>query len=78
MTTAGLTEQFVLGNYGRFPISFTHGEGSYLWDEDGRRYLDFVTWIAVCALGHCPEVMKDALAEQGGKLIHVSNLYQIR
>ncbi|MDF1657108.1 MAG: acetylornithine/succinylornithine family transaminase [Verrucomicrobiales bacterium] len=78
MTTAGLTEQFVLGNYGRFPISFTHGEGSYLWDEDGRRYLDFVTGIAVCALGHCPEVMKNALTEQGGKLIHVSNLYQIR
>lgn len=78
MTTAGLTEQFVLGNYGRFPISFVRGEGSYLWDEEGRRYLDFVTGIAVCALGHCPGVMKKALTEQGGKLIHVSNLYQIR
>ncbi|MDF1824572.1 MAG: acetylornithine/succinylornithine family transaminase [Verrucomicrobiales bacterium] len=78
MTTARLTEQFVLGNYGRFPISFVRGEGSYLWDEEGRRYLDFVTGIAVCALGHCPEVMKRSLAEQGEKLIHVSNLYQIR
>ena len=78
MTTAGLTEQFVLGNYGRFPISFARGKGGYLWDEEGNRYLDFVTGIAVCALGHCPEVMSKALREQGEKLIHVSNLYQIR
>ena len=78
MTTAELTEQYVLGNYGRFPVSFTHGEGGYLWDEDGKQYLDFVTGIAVCALGHCPEVMTTALHEQGQKRIHCSNLYQIR
>jgi len=78
MTTAELTEQFVLGNYGRFPIAFSHGKGGYLWDEEGKRYLDFVTGIAVCALGHCPGPMTRALREQGEKLIHCSNLYQIR
>ncbi|MEM1442328.1 MAG: aminotransferase class III-fold pyridoxal phosphate-dependent enzyme, partial [Verrucomicrobiota bacterium] len=78
MNTAELTEQYVLGNYGRFPISFTHGKGGYLWSEEGDRYLDFVTGIAVCALGHCPEAMTKALSKQGEKLIHCSNLYQIR
>lgn len=78
MNTAALTEQYVLGNYGRFPIAFARGEGGYLWDEEGKRYLDFVTGIAVCALGHCPEVMTKALSTQGAKLIHCSNLYRIR
>ncbi|MEM6915128.1 MAG: aminotransferase class III-fold pyridoxal phosphate-dependent enzyme [Verrucomicrobiota bacterium] len=78
MNTAELTEQYVLGNYGRFPISFSHGKGGYLWSEKGDRYLDFVTGIAVCALGHCPDSMTAALKKQGEKLIHCSNLYQIR
>ena len=77
-TTAELMNQFVLGNYGRFPVAFTRGEGGYLFDESGKKYLDFATGIAVCALGHCPEVMQKALAEQSAKLIHCSNLYQIR
>ena len=70
--------QFVLGNYGRFPVAVSRGEGGYLWDESGKKYLDFATGIAVCALGHCPEVMQKALADQSAKLIHCSNLYQIR
>jgi predicted acetylornithine/succinylornithine family transaminase len=78
MTTTELTEQFVLGNYGRFPIAMARGEGGYIFDEDGKRYLDFATGIAVCSLGHCPEVMQEALRSQGGKLIHCSNLYLIR
>ncbi|MEM7697971.1 MAG: acetylornithine transaminase [Verrucomicrobiota bacterium] len=78
MTTEELTEKYVLGNYGRFPIAFERGQGSYIEDETGRRYLDFATGIAVCALGHCPDVMQKALSEQGGTLIHCSNLYQIR
>ena len=76
--TADWTAQYVLQNYGRFPIAFERGEGGYLYDESGRKYLDFGTGIAVCSLGHCPEVMQQALKEQGGKLIHCSNLYQIR
>ncbi len=77
-TTAELMNQFVLGNYGRFPVAVSRGEGGYLWDESGKKYLDFATGIAVCALGHCPEVMQKALADQSAKLIHCSNLYQIR
>lgn len=78
MPTADLMSDYVLGNYGRFPISFERGEGSYLWSEEGRRYLDFSSGVAVCSLGHCPEVMQEALREQSAKLIHCSNLYHVR
>lgn len=78
MKTAEITAEFVLGNYGRFPLAFERGEGSWIWDEEGKKYLDFACGIAVCSLGHCPEVIQKALAEQGSKLIHCSNLYQIR
>lgn len=78
MTTAEMTDRFLLGNYGRFPIAFERGEGGYIWDENGKRYLDFSTGIAVCALGHSPKVMQEACTEQASKLIHCSNLYQIR
>lgn len=73
-----MTDRYLLGNYGRFPVSFERGEGGYIFDESGKRYLDFATGIAVCSLGHSPEVMQKALAEQAAKLIHCSNLYQIR
>ena len=78
MTTAELTDKYVLGNYGRFPLAFSRGEGAWIWDEEGKKYLDFATGIAVCSLGHCPDVMAKTLKEQGEKLIHCSNLYQIR
>jgi predicted acetylornithine/succinylornithine family transaminase len=77
-TTAELMDEYVLGNYGRFPIAFSRGEGAYLWSEEGRRYLDFSSGVAVCALGHSPGVMQRALREQSAKLIHCSNLYYIR
>lgn len=78
MTTKEMTDRFLLGNYGRFPVTMARGEGGFLWDEDGKRYLDFATGIAVCSLGHCPGAMRTALEEQGKTLIHCSNLYQIR
>lgn len=77
-TTIELTDEFLLGNYGRFPVAFSRGEGGYIFDEEGNKFLDFATGIAVCSLGHCPPVMQKALTEQGGKLIHCSNLYHIR
>ena len=77
MNTAELTAQYVLGNYGRFPVAFERGRGSWIWDEEGKRYLDFGGGIAVCSLGHCPDVIQRALADQSAKLIHCSNLYQI-
>ncbi len=53
MTTTEKTKQYVLETYGRFPLSVTRGEGTRVWDELGREYLDFCSGIAVCSLGHC-------------------------
>jgi acetylornithine/succinyldiaminopimelate/putrescine aminotransferase len=78
LSTERLMRDYVLGNYGRFPIAFERGEGAWLWSEEGRRYLDFSGGVAVCSLGHSPKVMVDALATQAAKLIHCSNLYWVR
>jgi acetylornithine/N-succinyldiaminopimelate aminotransferase len=70
-----LFENFVVPSYSRFDLVLERGKGSYVWDVDGRRYLDLAGGIAVCSLGHAhPEITK-ALTEQSQKLIHVSNLY---
>ena len=65
----------VVPSYGRFDLVFSHGEGSYLFDVDGKRYLDLGSGIAVCCLGHAHPAITEALVEQSRKLIHVSNLY---
>lgn len=75
---AAIQEQFqrnVVPSYGRFPLAFSHGAGSQIWDVGGRRYLDFATGIAVCCLGHGNAEITEALIEQSRKLMHVSNLY---
>jgi len=72
-----LTERYQMGNYARFPVTFVRGEGSWLYDDAGKPYLDFLGGIAVVLLGHaCPEVTR-AIAEQAGKLLHVSNLFHV-
>ncbi|MBX6424075.1 aspartate aminotransferase family protein [Thermosulfurimonas sp. F29] len=70
-----LGETYLAGNYRRFPVAFVRGQGTRLWDEEGREYLDFCAGIAVCALGHCPEEVVSAVRDQVEKLLHVSNLY---
>lgn len=65
----------ILNTYGRFPVTFTKGQGSRLWDADGKKYLDFCMGIAVCSLGHCHPVVTETLKRQAEELIHVSNLY---
>jgi acetylornithine aminotransferase/acetylornithine/N-succinyldiaminopimelate aminotransferase len=70
-----LFRQYVVPSYGRFDLAFTHGEGSWLYDVNHRRYLDLGGGIAVCALGHAHPAITEALAEQSRRLIHVSNLY---
>ena len=66
-----------MNTYGRLPVSFVRGEGCYLYDKQDNRYLDALTGIAVCGLGHAhPEVSK-AICEQAATLIHTSNLYGI-
>ena len=67
----------VLPTYNRAPMAFVRGEGSWLWAEDGRRYLDLGAGIAVNSLGHANPDLVAALTEQAGKLWHVSNLYRI-
>ncbi len=78
MTTAEKLSRYVLPTYARFPVSPVRGQGTWLWDEDGKRYLDFCSGIATCTLGHGHPGLVEALCRQAGKLIHCSNLYQIR
>ncbi len=67
----------LMPTYAPADIAFDHGEGAYLFDEEGRRYLDFASGIAVTGLGHAHPTLVAALAEQGGKLWHCSNLFRI-
>ncbi len=71
-------DHYVLPNYGRLPLWPERGEGPYLWDHDGRRYLDFASGVAVCPLGHAHPEVAQAIARQASTLIHVSNWYCIR
>ena len=64
----------VLPTYNRAPLAFTHGQGSWLYTEDGNRYLDLGSGIAVNALGHANPDLVATLTEQAGKLWHVSNV----
>ncbi len=67
--------QYLANTYTRFPIVITKGEGCWLWDLNGHRYLDFLSGIAVCGLGHCHPNVTEALTAQARKLFHVSNLF---
>jgi acetylornithine aminotransferase len=68
----------LMNTYARLPVAFSHGEGVWLWDTDGKRYLDALSGIAVNTLGHAHPQFIAALGEQIGKLIHCSNIYQVR
>ena len=67
----------IMTTYGRIDIAFTHGKGSFLFSEDGNRFLDYASGIAVNAFGHCHPKLVEALVEQANKLWHTSNLYRI-
>ncbi|NDV62596.1 aspartate aminotransferase family protein [Puniceicoccales bacterium CK1056] len=75
--TAALYDSHVLKNYGPAPFTLVKGEGSMLWDAENRRYLDFSTGIAVNTLGHGHPVWVERVSEQLGKLVHVSNLFNV-
>ncbi|MDQ6664315.1 MAG: aspartate aminotransferase family protein [Acidobacteriota bacterium] len=71
----GLEQDYLLQNYGRYPLVLRRGEGPWIWDVEGNRYLDFIAGIGVNALGHAhPRILK-IIAEQSALLIHSSNLY---
>ena len=73
-----LEREFLLQNYSRYPLVLDRGDGCYVYDVDGNRYLDFIAGIGVNALGHAHPRIVNVIREQAGLLIHSSNLYYHR
>ena len=69
------SQNHICQTYNRYNLAITRGSGCYLYDQEGRQYLDFVAGIAVCNLGHCPMEIARVMYEQAQQLVHVSNLY---
>ena len=69
------SETYLIHSYNRYPVVLDHGEGVYLYDTDGKKYLDFGSGIAVCAFGYGDEELKQALKDQIDKVVHVSNYF---
>lgn len=72
---AVVERRYHMGVYGRQPVAFARGEGAVLWDVDGKEYLDFLGGIAVMSVGHSHPAVVEAIREQAGRLMHVSNLF---
>ena len=72
------SSEYLFQNYGRIPLAFDHGEGAYLYDTEGKKYLDLVAGIAVNSIGYAHPKWVKAVQEQAAKLVHVSNLYQVK
>lgn len=72
-----LTQKYVMDTYNRFPIALVRGKGSYVWDVEGKRYLDFFSGLAVNNLGHSHPAVVRAIKKQAERLLHVSNLFHI-
>jgi len=70
-----LDAEHVMQTYGRLPVAFVRGEGTRVWDIEGKEYLDFLGGLAVVSLGHAHPEVAAAVAEQARTLLHVSNLY---
>jgi acetylornithine/N-succinyldiaminopimelate aminotransferase len=70
-----LEERYLMRTYRRAPVEFVRGEGTLLWDAEGREYLDFLAGISVCSVGHCNPEVVEAVREQAGRLMHTSNLF---
>ncbi|MCU7807757.1 MAG: aminotransferase class III-fold pyridoxal phosphate-dependent enzyme, partial [Candidatus Thiodiazotropha sp. (ex Semelilucina semeliformis)] len=67
----------LMTTYNRLPVSFSRGEGAWLWDTQEKRYLDAISGIAVCGLGHAHPEIQRAICDQAGSLLHTSNIYRI-
>ncbi len=70
-----LEQRYLMQTYRRAPVEFVRGEGALLWDAEGKEYLDFLAGISVCSVGHCNPAVVEAVREQAGRLMHVSNLF---
>ncbi|MDT8439474.1 MAG: aspartate aminotransferase family protein [Wenzhouxiangellaceae bacterium] len=73
-----MSESWLMDTYARLPVAFERGQGAWLYDENGERYLDAVAGIAVCSLGHADPVLAEALYDQAKTLVHTANLGHIR
>ncbi|MDR1963699.1 MAG: aminotransferase class III-fold pyridoxal phosphate-dependent enzyme, partial [Planctomycetaceae bacterium] len=73
--TISLYNKYVIGNYTRYPVSLVRGEGSEIWDAEGRRYIDFFPGWGCGLYGHCPKPIVEAVQKQVAKLIHVPNTW---
>lgn len=73
-----MSASHLMDTYARMPVAFERGEGAWLFDESGRRYLDAISGIAVCSLGHADPVLAEALCDQARTLIHTANLGHVR
>jgi acetylornithine aminotransferase len=67
----------IMPTYQRLPVTFSHGQGAWLWDDNNNRYLDALSGIAVCNLGHAHPAVHSAICQQSAKLLHTSNIYNI-
>jgi acetylornithine aminotransferase len=67
----------IMPTYARLAVTFTHGQGAWLWDTENKRYLDALSGIAVCSLGHAHPAIHQAICQQSEKLLHTSNIYRI-
>lgn len=72
-----MSQQYLIPTYARQPVAFVRGEGVWLFDENGHKYMDAISGIGVCNLGHCHPAVTRTLADQAGQLLHTSNLYRI-
>ena len=72
-----MTEKYLMNTYSRIPLAPIRGQGSRLWDADGKVYLDFVAGLAVNSTGHSHPKIVEAICKQASELVHVSNLYHI-
>ena len=73
--TIELFREYVIGNYRRYPVCLVRGEGSYVWDAEGERYLDFFPGWGCDLIGHCPPRVVRAVQDQVANLIHVPNTW---
>jgi predicted acetylornithine/succinylornithine family transaminase len=73
--TVAQFDRYVIGNYTRYPVCLVRGEGSWVWDAEGKRYLDFFPGWGCNLLGHCPPRLVEAVREQVGQLVHVPNTW---
>jgi acetylornithine aminotransferase len=77
ITAGRIQVDHLMSTYSRLPVTFERGEGAWLWDTQGRKYLDALSGIAVCGLGHAHPAVTEALCTQANRLLHTSNLYGV-